>query len=251
MKKCLWGSVLAAICLVIPMGVQGSELNLAGSTTVQKRIIEPAAAAMEAATGIKVQVRGTNTGVGFKELMAGKVPASMASSPLSALLEENGLAGDTSYQEHILFMDVIVPIVNKGNGVEALSWNQLSDINTGKITNWKEVGGADQAIMVVTSQPTAATREVFQALVMKKATYVNNVREVRSTREEIDLVEKLKGGIGAVSEGFVQMNAGKVKVIKTEPISRPLSLITKGEPAPEIKKILDFLKSPEGKKLFQ
>lgn len=133
---------------------------------------------------------------------------------------------------------MIVPIAHKSNPVSDLNWEQLSDINTGKIKNWKKVGGPDQKIIVVTSQPTAATRRVFQKLVMKKAPYVKGAREVRSTRQEVDLVSKFKGGIGAVSEGFVKMNPGKVKTVETAQISRPLSIITKGDPSPEVKAII-------------
>ena len=58
---------------------------------------------------------------------------------------------------------------------------------------------------------------------MKKAEYVKGVRKVKTTRDEVKLVQRFKGGIGAVSEGFVSLNPGKVKVIKTKRISRPLS----------------------------
>lgn len=249
MKKSLL--LLTIFLLVVAGSIQAKELTLAGSTTVQKRIMEPAASAIEAATGTKVIVRGINSGKGFKELMAGKVPASLSSNPLSALLKEENLPDDGTYKEHVLFYDVIVPIVHLSNSVSELNWPQLSDINTGKITNWKEVGGIDQKIVVVTSQPTAATREVFQAMVMKKGEYVNTARAVNSTREEIDLVEKLKGGIGAVSEGFVLLNPGKVKVVKTAKVSRPLSIITKGNPSPEVKGLIDFLNTPAAKKLFK
>ena len=88
-------------------------------------------------------------------------------------------------------------------------------------------------------------------MVLKKAPYVKGAREVRSTRQEVDLVSKFKGGIGAVSEGFVKMNAGKVKTVETAQISRPLSIITKGDPSPEVKEIIAFLKTTEAQKLFK
>ncbi|HDH04543.1 MAG TPA: phosphate ABC transporter substrate-binding protein [Nitrospirae bacterium] len=200
------------------------EIVVAGSTTIQKRVLEPSHDAIEAATGIDLKVRGINSGRGFSELVAGKIVASVSSSPLTGLLEKAGLPDNGAYQEHIIIEDIIVPIVHKSNPVSKLTWQQLSDINTGKITNWKEVGGPDRKIIVVTSQPTAATRRVFQKKVMKKAPYIKGVREVKSTRQEVGLVLKFKGGIGAVSEGFVAMNPGKVKVVRTDRISR-LSLI--------------------------
>ncbi len=177
--------------------------------------------------------------------------ASISSNPLKTLLEKAGVADDGTYQEHTIVEDIIVPIVHKKNTVAELTWQQLSDINTGKITNWKEVGGQDQKIIVVTSQPTAATRIVFQKKVMKKAPYVKGVREVKSTRQEVGLVAKFKGGIGAVSEGFVALNPGKVNVIKTKEISRPLSIITKGDATGDVKALIDYLRTPEAAKHFK
>lgn len=251
MKKSLFFTVVLAASIVFTGSVHSVELILPGSTTIQKRVLEPTAGAIEAATGIKILVRGINTGKGFEALRTGKASASIASSPLDLILEKAGLSNDDSYQEHVIVKDVIVPIVPLSNPVSELTWEQLSDINTGKITNWKEVGGPNRKIIVVTSQPTAATRRVFQALVMKKAPYVKGVREVKSTRREVDLVSKFKGGIGAVSAGFVKMNPGKVKIINTVEISRPLSFITKGEPSADVKAVIDFLMTSQAQKMFK
>ena len=106
-------------------------------------------------------------------------------------------------------------------------------------------------IIVVTSQPTAATRIVVQKLVMKKQPYVKGAREVKSTRQEVVLVGKYKGGIGAVSEGFVAMNKDKVNIVKTDEISRPLSFITIGAPPADVQKVIDYLLTAEAKKYFK
>ena len=246
--------VFTPILFVVLFSFQAAsaaDLLLAGSTTVQKRILEPSAAAIEKATGVKVTVRGVNSGNGFQELRDGKVKASISSSPLSLLLEKAGLADDGTFIEHVIIQDIIVPIVNLSNPVSELTWDQLSDLHTGKITNWKEVGGPDGKVAIITSQPTAATRVVFQKQVMNKAPYVDGAREVKSTRQEVSLVSKLRGGLGAVSEGFVAMNAGKVKVIKTAQISRPLSIITKGAPAKDVQAVVDFLTSPKAQENFK
>lgn len=230
---------------------RASSLVLSGSTTCQKRLIEPSADAMASETGIEVTVRGINSGKGLEELSKGVVPASLASSPLALLLQKAGLPDDGTYQEHTIIRDVIVPIVHPDNPVRSLTWDQLSGINTGKIANWSEVGGADQQIVVVTSQPTAATRVVFQKLVMAKQPYAEGAREVTSTRQEVDLVGQFRGGIGAVSESFVRLNPGKVAIIQTDAIARPLSVITKGDPTPEVQQVIDYLRSPEAGALFR
>ncbi|MBF0197687.1 MAG: substrate-binding domain-containing protein [Planctomycetes bacterium] len=231
--------------------ITAEELTLAGSTTVQKRVLEPLLEGIKKSTNIDLKIRGINSGRGFAELVNGKIPASISSNPLEMLLEKANLPNDGTYQEHIIIQDVIVPIVHTSNPVTSLSWQQLSDINTGKITNWKDLGGEDRKIIVVTSQPTAATRIVFQKIVMKKEAYITGVREVKSTRQEVDVVSKFRGGIGAVSEGFVAMNPGKVKVIKTEIISRPLSIITKGKPNSTIQALIDYIRTPKAKLLFK
>ncbi len=251
MKRIMFVLLAFAVAISFAGEVIAKELWVSGSTTVQKRVIEPSADGIKEATGIELKVRGINSGKGFAELMKGKVVSSVSSSPIKGLLEGAGVPDDGTYQEHIIISDVIVPIVHKSNPVNELTWQQLSDINTGKITNWKEVGGSDQKIVVVTSQPTAATRKVFQKKVMKKAPYVGGVREVKSTRQEVGLVGKFKGGIGAVSEGFVAMNKGKIKIIKTKTISRPLSFITKGDPIPDVQSIIDYLRTPDAAKYFK
>ncbi|MDH3639637.1 MAG: substrate-binding domain-containing protein [Gammaproteobacteria bacterium] len=241
-----------ALCLGLLSPIaNATTLTIPGSTTVQKRILEPAKASIEAQTGITVKVLGVGSGKGFKELMEGKAPVSIASSPLSALLKKHKLPEDGSYREHIIIQDVIVPIVHPSNSIDGLTHQQLADLNTGKIRNWKEVGGDDRSVVVVTSHESSATRAMFQKVVMNKAPYAEKARTVRSTRQEVDLVAKFKGGIGAVSKSFAEMKKGKVKVVQTDEITRPLCFITKGEPTAEVAKLLAFLKTPEAQQLFK
>ncbi len=243
--------VVSVLTFTIYVGASTKTLKIAGSPTVQKRIVEPAKRAIEDATGIIVKIRGINAGNGFKELRRGRVPAFISSSPLKSLLEKAGIAGSKRYQEHVIAEEVIVPIVHPSNPVSELTWEQLSAINTGKISNWKDVGGPGMLISVITSQPTAATRTVFQKQVMKMQPYVKTITEVKSTRDKIAMVTNDKGAIGAVSEGFVKMFPDMVKVVKTARISRPLSFITNGDPNPDVKAVIDFLRTPDAKKLYK
>ncbi len=139
-----------------------------------------------------------------------------------------------------------MPIIHKYKHVYRLSWQQLRDIFTGRIKNWNEVGGPDLRIRVVTSHAGSATRAMVQKLVMKGDTYAANAKTVNSTRRELVEVSKLKGSIGAVSLSFFEQNPGSTKVVESEQISRPLALITVGEPSPDVQALIDFFKSPEG-----
>jgi phosphate transport system substrate-binding protein len=239
---------------------QAQEVTVAGSTTVQKRVLEPGAAGLKNATGIDVKVQGSGTGKGMIALFEGKVPAAAASEPLqdavasaqkAAKEADKTITVPGNLQFHEITQDVIVIIVNKDNKIASLSKEQLKDLNTGKIKNWKEIGGADLPVKVVTSHAGSATRAELQKQVMGGAAYVPGALEVRTTREEITEVGREPGAIGAVSEGFFAQNPGKARIVKAPVVSRPLALVTVGEPKPEIKKIVDFFKSAEGKKLIQ
>lgn len=233
------------------------EVQLWGSTTCQKRFLEPGAAALEKATGVKIKVLGVGTGKGMLALFEGKASVAIASEKLEdavasaqneAKKDGKEVKAPEGLQFHEITRDIIVPIVNKDNPVEALTWAQLADLNTGKVTNWKEVGGPDLPVVVVTSHAGSATKAVFQKMVMNKADYVAKAIEVKSTRLEIGEVTKNKGGVGAVSAGFFNLNPDGAKAVKTDKIDRPLGLITVGAPNPEVQKIIDFFRSPEGQK---
>lgn len=252
--------IVALVAAAAAFAVQAQEVTIAGSTTVQKRVLEPGAAALKAATGIEVKVQGTGTGKGMISLFEGKVPAAaasesqaeaVASAQKAAKEAEKTITVPGNLQFHELFTDAIVVMVHKDNKVSSLTKEQLKDLNSGKVKNWKEVGGADLPVKVVTSHAGSATRSVFQKQAMDGADYVAGALEVRTTREEITEVAREPGAIGAVSEGFLAQNPGKVKTVKAPAISRPLALVTVGEPKPEVKKIIDFFKSAEGKKQIQ
>ncbi|MEG7521772.1 MAG: substrate-binding domain-containing protein [Chromatiales bacterium] len=251
LKSILRFGFITALLTTGILPAMAADITLSGSTTVQKRVLEPAAEAIQTATGVKVRVRGTSSGKGFKEILDGKAMASIASSPLASLLSKYNVEDDGTYQEHVITRDVIVPIVHPANPVSELTFQQLSDINTGKITNWIDVGGPDMKIVVITSSKGSATRSVFQKFVMMKQPYIKGVREVKSTRKEVALVSKFKGGIGAVSQGFVDANPGKVNMVKTGKISRPLCVITKGDPDNELGKVIAYLKTDQAKKYFK
>ena len=165
--------------------------------------------------------------------------------------QETGIPTEGTYQEHVLHQDNVVAIVHPGNKAKGLTLGQFADILSGKITNWKDVGGADGRIVVVAPPLSSGTRAFVRDSVMKGAEYVANAYVTVTDREAIDIVAQSPIAIGMLSEGFVRMNNGRVKVLKTPPMKRQLSIITRDEPTPELKAVIQFLKSKEAKKLFR
>lgn len=231
-------------------------VRLNGSTTVQKRIMEPGKEALKKATGIDLVLVGNGTGNGLEDLVAGKCDAAMASEELAdaiaSMKDASGKAATGDLKPNVITDDVIKVIVNPSNSVTKLDKEQLKGLHNGTIDNWKKVGGPDLPVIVITSHLGSATRKVFQKVIMDKTAYVAGALEVETTRKEIEDVGQFPEGIGAVSMGFINLpgNKEKVKIVETPTISRPLMLITKGEPSPSVKKILDFFRG-EGKKFIK
>lgn len=251
---------VAVALLLVWQTSNAAELTFSGSTTVQSRILQPVLADL-AATGTDLKVEGIGSGNGMKRLAAGEVPAAIVSSALEGILANLGLPDDGTYQLHVLAEDEILPIVNAKNPVEELSWEQLRDLYTGTVKNWKDVGGPDQKVQVVTSHAESATREVVWELVMgKKADYVRNAKIVYATKKEMVMVAEEPGAVGAVSAGFVQGyfdeakregDPVEIKTVRTKKIARPLAIVTKGDPSPEVAKVIAFLKSDAARKKFK
>lgn len=259
-QKFLALTLATALAGLISGPTFAAELIISGSTTVQKRIIEPGAAKLKEATGVDVKFQGVGTGKGMIALADGKVTVAAASETLAEANDSakkqaadagGSYAAPGGLKFHELAKDSVVVIVNKDNPVSALSKDQLKSIKTGKVKNWKEVGGPDLPIKVVTSHAGSATRNVFAKQMMDGADYVAGAVEVRTTREEINEVSKDKGAIGAVSEGFYAQNKGSAKLVKAPMVSRPLGLITNGEPSADVQKVIEFFTKGAGKGLIQ
>lgn len=252
------GLIALGLVFAMAFSVSAAEVALWGSTTCQKRFLEPGAEALAKATGVSIKVFGVGTGKGMLALFDGKTNVAISSNTLAEsiqsaqkVLKTDGkpeMAVPEGLQFHVITEDVIVPIVNVANPVSELTWAQLADLNTGDVTNWKDVGGSDTPVQVVTSHSGSSTKAVFQSMVMKKADYAASAIQVKSTRLEINEVSGNPGGVGAVSQGFYNLSPGNAKIVKTAEIKRPLALITIGDPAPEVQKIIDFFRSEEGKK---
>ncbi len=165
-------------------------------------------------------------------------------------------------KKFLIGRDAIAVLVNASNPVSELSTAQLKGIFTGKITNWREVGGKDLAINVYIVNPQSATRKVFAKTVLGGASYAgDNVQTVRPDPAVADKVAADEAGIGQLSFALVGNQQG-LKRVRPDgqeasvnnpayPITRPLYLITKGEPAGEVKAFIDWALSDAGQEVVK
>ena len=175
--------MLIAMMLSLPQVVfSDDEISYSGSSTIGMSILEAGAVkAFEQKTGLKFKsIEQPGSGKGIKALLEGKVTVAGASRKLEAEEKKQNLIGTA------IGYDAIAVFVNKKNPVNNLTKEQIKGIFTGKIKNWKEVGGKDAPIRVNTeiAGEKRATMLAFQEMAMDKAPYGTGFKEIdfRETR---------------------------------------------------------------------
>jgi phosphate transport system substrate-binding protein len=216
-------------------------IRMNGATTVLNVVVKPAQAAVEKASGHTLQIVGNATGKGLVDLVSGNADVAMVSEPLEIALEAAAAAGKTidgkTLQFAVVKKDEVVFTVNAANPVASLTFDQLRDIHTGKITNWKQVGGKDLPIVVYSDAVTGGTRAMVKKIAMGGAEYGDVVKAQTSVKRAAELVSTDEAGIAGVGKGFVV--AGKAKIVNAPKIERPLGFVTVGAPKPAVKAVID------------
>lgn len=170
----------------------------------------------------------------------------------------------SSLEEVVIALDGIAVVINPENTVTNLTKDQIKEIFQGKITNWKDVGGPDEPIVVVSREEGAGTRDAFEelmGLVEDKITTVSESALIADGNGAVKQnVSTKKAAIGYLSLGAVDDSVKSVTVDGVEAteenvqngtygIKRPFILVTKGAPSDEAGKFIDFILSSEGQKL--
>lgn len=268
MKKIILLFVLAA-AFIVPQSVFGGDgITYSGSSTIGQAILQEGGAVktFEAKSGIKFNsVENPGSGKGIKALLERKVNLAGASRTLAPEEKKQKVLG------HTIGYDAVAVFVNKNNPIKSLTKEQLKGIFTGKIKNWKEVGGKDSPIRANTEilGQKRATMLVFQELAMDNAAYATGFKEIDMPRDQIIETAKDDNSICTVSLGLlaavpedVKRKVKAVAVNNIEPsdgnirsgaylISRPLVLATVGLPKDDVKKFIDFMLSSEGQAIVE
>lgn len=162
----------------------------------------------------------------------------------------------------VIARDGLAIVINHGNPVNDLKIEQLRDIFSRKIKNWKEVGGSDHDIVMVTREEGSGTRESLEKLVMGKEKISPSALVQESTGAVQELVKNNPAAIGYMSLGQVSEEIKAISVEGVEPthdnvlageytLVRPFLFVTNGQPKPEAKHFIDFVLSPQGQKALE
>ncbi len=220
---------------------------------------------MKSHPNIIIQVTGGGSGTGISALINGATDICNASRPMKkSEMEKLKVRYNTLGVEIRCAKDGITVYLNKANLVSELSIQQLSDIFSGKVTNWKQLGGKDAPIKLYGRENSSGTYVFFQEEVIK-GDFAPSCQTLPGTAAVVNAVMKDVNGIGyggaAYAEGIkickVKKDAGSpayeasAENIKKGlyPISRYLYMYTRNRPTGEVKEFIDWILTPEGQKM--
>lgn len=235
-----------------------SKVTISGSTSVGPVVEilgEDFAAKNE---GISIEVQQIGSSAGIKNAIEGTSQIGMASRDLKDEEKASGL------KETQIAIDGIAVITNKNNEVKDLTLEQVKDIYIGKITNWKEVGGKDAPIVVVSREDGSGTRDGFQENVGFESEELTKDAQISDGSGNIkSIVEGNENAIGYISFGYVDDNVNALTIDGVEltaenvkndtyAIARPFLFVNKEDNiSEEGTKFIDFILSDEGQKIVE
>jgi len=263
MNKYFRQLILGISCLLVGAGAVFAEnIVIKGSTTVLPIGQVTLEAYMKANPGAKISLSGGGSGEGIKAIIDGSANIGNSSREIKKTELELARSKGVTAIETVVAIDAIVPIVNPRNRVSNLTVAQLSEIYQGKITNWKELGGEDLEIVVISRDSSSGTFEAWGELVLKGAKVSPRAQLQASNGAIVQAVSKNRYAIGYIGLGYLDKSvkdltvngvkaSEKTALSKEYPVSRFLYMYTNGEPQGETAKYLKFVLSPAGQALVK
>lgn len=233
-------------------------ISLAGSTSMEKLCEAMSESFMADNQGITVTVEYVGSGAGIESLSKGSVDIGNSSRNLKPEELSNGCV------ENVVALDGIAVIVDKNNGVTDISSDDLKKLYTGEIKNWKELGGVDEAVVVIGREAGSGTRDAFEELLELKDK-CDYAQQLDSTGAVLAKVASTPGAIGYVSLDVVDDSVLSVSIDSVEAneqnilagkylLSRPFVMATKGDVSSQnelVQKWFEYVNSEKGKEIIK
>ena len=234
----------------------GSLVTISGSTSVGP-LAEKLAMKYEEENDVKIEVNQIGSSAGITNAISGVSQIGMSSRDLKQ--EEK----DSDLQELIIAYDGIVVVAHPSNPVKDLTMEQVKQIFTGEITNWKEVGGKDMEIVVVSREDGSGSRDAFQEIVgyesgqlIKNAIVASGNGNIKTTvamnKHAIGFIsfEYVDESVSTMDINGVQAKAENVLAGQYE-LSRPFLFVHKEDVPESAKQFMEFILTPEGQKIVE
>ncbi|MGM9954025.1 MAG: phosphate ABC transporter substrate-binding protein [Intestinibaculum porci] len=234
------------------------KVSLNGSTSMEKYVTALGEGFKEKYPDMTVETQFTGSSAGLQALIDGQCDIADSSRSLTPAEKKKGLV------ENVVAIDGIAISLNKKNKVNNVTSKQLADIYTGKITNWKQLGGADEKIVVIGRESASGTRAAFEEL-LKVENKCKYAQELDNTGAVVAKCASTTGAIGYVSLDAVDNTIKTAKLNDVEAtesnikagtykLSRPFVMATKGAISKQNKKvqaIFKYVNSDEGQKILK
>ncbi len=241
-------------------------IKIKGSDTVLPLSQKEAETFMKKNTTAKITVTGGGSGVGIAAFLDGTTDIAMASRKMKMSEKMKLQDAGKAYKEVVIANDALSVIVNPANKISQLTREQLEGIFTGKITNWKEVGGDNEKIVAYSRESSSGTFEFFKEHVLNNKNYGTAILMMPATGAVVQSVSQTKGAIGYVGFAYIEKNVKALKISydkgktfieptvanaknKSYPIVRPLQYYYLTKDEAKVKPLIDYILSDEGQKV--
>lgn len=270
MNKKTWAAALLISVFAAGLALTGCGGNDAGESGSSGKITVSGSSALlplakDAAKKFKakndqvsITLNAGGSGTGLKQVSEGSVDIGNSDVFAKERLPEAKAAELVDYK---VAVTVMAPVVSKeiGTNVKSLTKAQLQDIFTGKVTNWKDVGGLDEAVVLITRPSTSGTRALFTKYALDgKEELSNKSMETDDSGTLVQTVSQTKGAIGYVALSYL-MNNNTVTPLAIDGVEPTLDnvyngkypvwgyehMYTKGEAAGAVKAFIDFIMSKD------
>src|SRR5215204_6313272 len=221
---------------------------------------------------VRISVTGGGSGTGIASLVNGTVDVANASRQIKSEEIDQAKSNGIDPVEHIIARDAIAVIVNPENPVHELTLKQISDMYSGKISNWSEVGGEDRPIVRLSRETNSGTHVYFLETVLRlgngedKTLFSTDTLLLPSSEGIIAEVRQNQNAIGYDGLGYVPKDLKMIALAKEEggayvlpsiptvndktyPIARDLYMYTDGEPTGIVKDYLDWILGSEAQQI--
>ena len=233
-------------------------VTLAGSTSMEKLANAMNEAFMEKYPNVSATAEFTGSSAGIESLAAGSVDIGDASRALSDDEKGQGIV------ENIVAIDGIAVITDTDNTITDIKSEDLAKVYTGEITNWKDLGGKDEQIVVIGREAGSGTRDAFEELMDVKDS-CKYAQELDSTGAVLAKVAATPGAVGYVSLDVLDDTVNGLKINSVEPteenilagtyvLQRPFVMATKGEiseQSEQVQAYFDFINSEDGQNVIK
>ena len=259
---------LFAVILIATVAFKLADVNIKikGSDTVLPLSQKEAETFMKKNPTAKITVIGGGSGVGIAAFLDGTTDIAMSSRKMKMSEKMKLQDAGKAYKEVIVANDALSVIVNPSNKISQLTREQIEGIFTGKITNWKDVGGDDEKIIAYSRESSSGTYEFFKEHVLNNKNYGSTVLNMPATGAIVQSVSQTKGAIGYIGLAYMEKTVKDIKVSydkgktyveatvvnaknKTYPITRPLYYYYLTKDESKVKLFVDYVLSEEGQKV--